>query len=486
MNKLTFIIPFLVLLIVSGCFATNNDDTQTLPLSACSIPGGIEAMCGTISVLENRSLADSRQLELNIAVIPAKSSFPEPDPLIMLAGGPGQAATAVFAPYVNLLEDLNEERDIVLVDQRGTGDSSPLTCEELSSEDEDPNLTDEQIIARIQECAREIAQTADLTQYTTAQAVADFDAAREALGYEQINLYGVSYGTRAAQAYARQFPQRVRTMTLDAVTSPELILFLQMPRDGQRALEMLFERCAADAVCNEAYPDFAAEYEILLERLAEDPQEISLIHPQSGKEIQYTLTGDRLANMVYALLYSTDLVSLLPLGIHEAYENENYAPLVTQGILVGEGAGMNLGLLYAVTCAEDAPLIDLAEAEEIRREALFPLRAEFFLDVCQAYPHVTSAGNIRQPLRTDIPVLLLSGDADPVTPPYYADQVAENLANSEHIVVPGFGHGLLGVGCMSKIFSQFVSTGVTSELDTACLEKLEPPPFFVDLSGPEA
>lgn len=478
----------MTLIFLGACRSTGDQSTagRTIPLQTCSLSGGVEAKCGSLTVAENPELAGSRNLDLNIAVIPAASSFPEPDPLFMLAGGPGQAAAEAFAPYVTLLEDLNKTRDIVLVDQRGTGDSSPLECPRALSGEEDIDLSDEEIVERFHACAAEIAETADLTQYGTDRWAADLDAVREALGYEKINLYGVSYGTRAAQAYTRLFPQHVRTIALDAVTGPELILFLQMPRDGQRSLELLFERCETDQVCKSTYPDFAAEYEALLARLESQSQVVTLTHPRTGKEVKYTLTSERLSNAVYALLYSTDLVSLLPLVVHEAFENGDYGPLVSQGILIGEGAGMNLGLLYAVTCSEDAPLIDINEASEIQEETSFALRAQFFLDVCQAFPKAEIAEDFRQPLVSNIPVLLLSGDADPVTPPLYADQVAQNLTNSLHIVVPHYGHGLLGEGCMPKIFDQFISAGSLAELDTGCLDDLRPPPFFVDFNGPEA
>ncbi len=479
---------FLLFLLLSGC-GSGEDQAQesNIPLELCHLPGGRQAMCSTLPVPENRDLDDGRQLELNIAVIPAESSFPEADPLFLLAGGPGQAATQAFAPLIPLLDDINETRDIVLIDQRGTGDSSPLQCDYLEAEQEDDlNLSDEEVVDLIHACAQEMAQSADLTQYTTDDWAADLDAVREALSYEEINLYGLSYGTRAAQAYARLYPDQVRTLTLDAVTGPELILFLQMPGDGQRALELLFERCQTDLICNEQFPGFESEYKTILSDLEAEPLELQFSHPLSGEEGAYTLTRDRLTNFVYAILYSTDLVSLLPHLVHEAHESGDFTPLISQGIIVSSSAGMNLGLLYAVACSEDAPLIDQEEAEIIQANTLFGLRAGLFLDICQAFPQAEIASDFRQPLVTDLPVLLLSGEADPVTPPRYAEQVAQNLPNSEHIVLSDFGHGLLGVGCTAEIIAQFIEDTDVSTLDSSCLDVVEPPPFFIDYSGPEA
>lgn len=480
---------FVILFLLTACQSLGGrpDNEAHMPLTDCHLSGRVQAKCGTLAVPENRDQAGGRMLDLNIAVIPATSSFPEPDPLFLLAGGPGQAATEAFAPFISRLEDINEDRDLVLVDQRGTGESSPLKCDRLEDEQEpDLSLSDEEAVKLIQACAQEMAETADLTQYTTDAWAADLDAVREALGYEKINLYGQSYGTRAAQAYARLFPDRVRTITLDAVTGPELVLFLQMPKDGQRALELLFERCANDPVCHGKFPDFQNETMTILDRLEQNPEEMVLTHPLSGEEIDYTLTRDRLSNFVYTILYSTDLVSLLPLLIHQAYLEGDYGPLVSEGIIIGSSSGLNSGLLYAVACSEDAPLIDTAEAEALQSETSFAPRADLFLEICQAFPRAEVAQDFRQPLTSDWPVLLLSGDADPVTPPQYASQVAENLPNSKQIIVPNFGHGLLGVGCTVDIFNQFISAGSVDNLDVSCLNGLQPPPFFIDFSGPEA
>lgn len=478
----------LLLLLICGC-GFNNDQGQepSIPLELCHLSGGRQAMCAVVQVPENRDIDGGRLLDLNIAVIPAQSSFPEADPLFLLAGGPGQAATRAFAPIISLLDEINETRDIVLVDQRGTGDSSPLRCDFLESEQEDDfDISDEAAVEIIHACAQEMAEAADLSQYTTDDWAADLDAVREALGYEKINLYGQSYGTRAAQAYARLFPDHVRTLTLDAVTGPELILFFQMPADGQRSMELLFERCRNDAACSEQFPNFQSEYEAILSDLEAQPLELQFDHPLTGAAVEYTLTRDRLTNFVYAILYSSDLVSLLPHLVHQAYDSADFAPLISQGILVSNSADMNLGLLYAVTCSEDAPLIDRDEAESIQAGTLFGPRAAFFLDICQAFPKAEIDPEFRDPLQTDLPVLLLSGEADPVTPPYYADQVANNFPNSEHIVLPGFGHGLLTVGCTADILAQFIEGAQVSELDSGCLDEFEPPPFFIDSNGPEA
>ncbi len=479
-----FVVGLLLLLTITACQGTQTEPTN-LPLEACQLNGEVTALCGTLTVPENREAADSRTIDLNIAVLPATNSIIEDDPLFMLAGGPGQAATEAYPLTLSWLEDINSTRDIVLFDQRGTGASAGFSCAVLEDENlESENVGSAEFVALMQTCAEQLAENADLTQYTTDDHIADLDAVRAALGYDQINLYGASYGTRAAMTYARRYPQQVRTLILDSVVGPELILFQQMPRDGQRALEMLFARCAADTDCQTHFPELEQEYADLLDRLATE-QEISFTHPLSGEEVDLVLTQDLFSNYIYNILYSTDLVSLLPLLIHETYTNGDFSPLITQAFMVGDSAGVNIGLLYTVTCAEDAPFIDMDVARALQAETDFGLRAADFVEICAAWPETAVADDLHQPFITDVPTLLLSGEADPVTPPSYAESVAANLPNSLHLVVPQFGHGNLGVGCIPKIAAQFINDGTLSDLETDCVADIQPAPFFTTFAGPE-
>jgi pimeloyl-ACP methyl ester carboxylesterase len=282
----------------------------------------------------------------------------------------------------------------------------------------------------------------------------------------------------------RRYPERVRSAVLDAVAGPDLVLFMQMPRDGQRSLDLLFERCAADETCRTNFPDLRAEYEALLGRL-EQPQPLSLPNPLNNEPIEFELTADRLSQFIFNSLYSAEFQSLLPLLIHHAHETGNYAPLIVQGLTVSQSAGLYLGLLYAVTCSEDEPLIDSAAAQAIQSETNFGSFAENFQAICADWPRAEIAADFREPLQSDIPTLLLSGGADPVTPPEYAEAVAATLTNSRHLVVPGFGHGLIGVGCMPRVVAQFVRAADPDGLDITCLEQLQPPPFFASFAGPE-
>lgn len=488
MRSLLSLLTVLLLgLLTIACARGDESESRqpSIPLAPCRLSGGIEAECGTLTVPENRNAPNGRTIDLNIAVLPSRgsSSASEDDPLFLLAGGPGQAATEVYPNAAFLFEDVNRTRDIVLVDQRGTGDSNGFDCPALQDEDLPADIPDEAVVELMHECRAQLAEQADLTQYGTDAFVQDLEAVRAALDYDAINLYGVSYGTRAALTYMRRYPERVRSAVLDAVAGPELVLFLHMPRDGQRSLDLLFARCAADAACSDTFPDIRAEYETLLTRL-EQPQPIAVPNPLTNEPLEFQLTRDRLSQFVFNSLYSAEFQSLLPLLIHHAYETGDYGPLIVQGLAVSAN-GVYPGLLYTVACSEDAPLIDAAEAERIQDGTTFGDFAARFQAICADWPPAEVAADFREPLQSGIPTLLLSGEADPVTPPDYASAVADGLSNSRHLVVPGYGHGVTGIGCMPRVVAQFVRAADPGALDATCLEELEPPPFFVSFAGPE-
>ncbi len=482
-----YLLPLACLLAfwLTACSPAEEAASPTIPLEDCRLPGsGVEAHCGRLSVPENRDDPDGRMIDLNFAVVPATGSTPEDDPLFLLAGGPGQAGVEAYGGAVFIFDDVNRTRDLVLVDQRGTGESGGLGCANLESDTLPDAISDEEVLALIDACRAGLEQRADLRQYTTEAAVADLDAIREALGYEAINLYGASYGSRLGLAYMRRHPERVRAAVLDAVAGPDLVLFRDMPRDGQRALDALFARCAADAGCAAAFPDLETGFDALLASL-DLPRPVTIRDPLSNEPADLEMDRDRLMSVVFNLLYSGDFQTLLPLLIAHAAETGELTPLVAQSLAVSEAAALDLGLLYSVACAEDAPLIDPAEAEAIQAATDFPLMAENFLRICAGWPRGEAPTDLREPLRSDIPTLLLSGDADPVTPPQYAATVAETLSNSRHLVVPGYGHGVVAAGCMPKVVAEFIREGSAADLETACVEEIAPPPFFLNFAGPQ-
>lgn len=473
----------LIALFLSACAPQSSPAAPqpSIPLEKCALvsPRGAQtdARCGVLTIPEDRANPGGRQIALNIAVIPAIKRNPAPDPLFLLAGGPGQSAIEAFPALLPLLYDIHESRDIVLVDQRGTGKSKPLRCLNM----QDQTLTDEQAIEQLKTCPQRLE--ADLRFYTTEIAMTDLDEVRAALGYDKINLYGASYGTRAALTYLRMFPQRVRTLTLDAVVEADFVMFLDAAADGQAALDAFFARCAADEACSAAFPNLQQEFRDVLTRLEQNPAEITLPHPLTNRPLELTVTPRLVTNMVFNTLYLPDLAATLPVAIHAAYADENYTPLISSGFMVTE-AGLYDGLFYAVTCTEDAPQIDPAEAARRSAGSVFSDRTVDFLAVCAEWPKGEVSAAFRAPVQSDVPVLILSGTADPITPPYHAERAAESLSNDLHIIFPGMGHGNLASRCVANILRDFLQAGSLDGLNTSCVAAIHPPPFFVDFSGP--
>jgi len=476
------VIKFLILqaILLSSCTyqAPSTEGSPRIALSDCvlkspAVENQVDAKCGTLTVAEDPSNPQGRQIDLQIAVVEAISRSPEPDPLFVRVGEPGQAAIETYPALSGALFRIHEERDIVLVDQRGTGKSNPLRCLDL----EDETLEDEEVIAKLKECPEQL--DADLRFYTTDIAMQDLDRVRSMLGYEAIDLFGASYGTRAALVYLKMFPERVRSVVLDAVVDPAFILYQDAARDGQNSLDLFFQRCEADEACKATYPDLRSEFDAVLDKLEGEPFDTTIPHPVTGKQLQLTITKTTFANIVFNTLYSPDLVAMLPLAIHQAHTEDNYAPLITQAYMLD--AGIYDGMFYAVACTEDAPFVTDAESGE----GVFGSNAKNFVEVCEAWPRGDPPQILREPVASDVPVLMLSGEADPITPPWHADELAGSLTNSLHLVFSEMGHGNSSNDCATRIMDTFIENADFSELDTTCVKSIEPPPFFVDFSGPQ-
>ena len=475
-------ISLLFILLLASCSSLSGTATPeaSLTLEDCVLtsPSGyqVDARCGALTVPEDRSNPGGRQIDLHVAVIPAINRDPEPDPLFLLAGGPGQSAIETFPAMLPLMFQVHQERDIVLVDQRGTGKSNPLRC----IDPEDESLDNDEVLELLKDCPDTL--DADLRFYTTEIAMTDLNEVRSALGYEAINIYGASYGTRTALTYLRIFPEHVRTVTLDAVVDPQFVIFMDAAEDGQASLDTFFARCEADDACKTTFPNLRSEFEEMLTRVEESPKDITIPHPLTNKPLELTVTRELITNMIFNTLYVPDLVATLPLSIHTAYADENYVPLISQAFLVN--AGLYDGMFYAVTCTEDAPLISPAEAAEEGASSIFGDRTVDFSAVCAEWPKGAVSPQFRDPVRSDVPMLILSGEADPITPPRHAEKIAESLGNELHITFPGMGHGNLSTRCTSNIFKDFIESASINGLDISCTEKIQPPPFFVDFSGP--
>jgi pimeloyl-ACP methyl ester carboxylesterase len=483
-SRLAALLVVLVVLAV-GCSRGGTQQTgRRVALSSCRVEGlEYPALCGTYEVFEDRAARQGRKVPLRIVLVPALAATAEPDPLVLLAGGPGQAASE--APVLKMVDRLHRSRDILLVDQRGTGGSRPLDC--------NPDPPEAGLAAKFDDAYREEdfqkclkGYDADPRLYTTPIAMDDLDEVREALGYEKLNLWGISYGTRAALVYMRQHPERVRTAILDGVAPLSLYLPLYMPRDAQRALELLFEHCEKEASCAQAFPELRPRVRALLEQLEQAPVKVTVEHPLTGVPERITLSRSVFLQALFGQLYTPEIAMLVPLMLDRATKGD-WAPFValSQGVTGGMSDAISHGMFFSVICAEDAPFIT---EEAITREAsgtwFGPKLVRNMLEPCKVWPRGTVPEGYREPVTSAVPTLLLSGELDPITPPSWGEEAKRTLPNSLHVVVPGVGHNTMGLGCIQSLMADFVKQGRLEGLKSPCGAELTRPPFFTSFAGP--
>lgn len=446
--------------------------------------GPTEGYCGTLEVFEDREAQSGRKILLKIIVFPALKRTAAKDPMFFLAGGPGQGAAAIADVGREMLRRIGADRDLVFVDQRGTGKSNPLECKpDEKDQDAEDDYDEAKSVAHLRACMEKLQTKADLTKYTTTIAMDDLDQVRQYLGYGQINLYGGSYGTRAAIVYARRHTASTRAIILDGVAPTDMRLPLFMARDSQRALSLLLRDCAADKGCNARFPNLAARLEKLL---AAPAKKIRYIHPRTGIEKEGEVRRLVLGGTMFAALYSPRTASLVPLLIEQA-EKGIYTGFFALGAAFDPAANsIAQGMHLSVVCAEDAPRI---EPGSITRETagtfLGAEMAEIRLKACQFWPKGKVEAHYFDNTPISIPTLILSGDLDPVTPPVWGQQIAGAWKNSRHIIVPATGHGAAAAGCVPKLMAQFLNEGTAANLDPACVQQVKRPPFVLGPSGPD-
>ena len=482
MARLALLLLYVLVPAVAGAQAS-------LPLEDCRISAGegfrsIKARCATFARPIDPDEPGGDNIELRVAVVPALSLTPEPEPFVPLAGGPGQGAVQFYAIWANAFELVRRDRDILLVDQRGTGDSARLDCP-FDDTVVEGQFGMEQTIEYTERCLDQLPH--DPRFFTTSVAVRDLDAVREALGYPALNLYGVSYGSRVAQHYARTFPQTTRSVVLDGVVPPQIPLGPEIAIESQRAIDQIISRCADDEACNERFPALADDFAFVRDRLESEPVIVELQDPSTGRVESIDFDRAKFNAAIRLLAYQATTIALLPLVINDA-ANGNFIPLAAQYQLTVADLSdsLALGMHNAVMCSEDAPFISGFEIDHDALAASYigPLQLEAIETMCSIWPKGPVDESLHDPLATDLPVLLLSGDADPITPPRYAELAAESLGNSRHIIGQGQGHGQAGVGCVPRLLADFVETLDLESLDADCTERSFVMPFFLDFSGP--
>lgn len=427
-------------------------------------PAGAE--CRHVRVPEDRSRPSGRMLDLFVVRLPATGAGPAQGAVFYLAGGPGEAASETVADLPDVLAVLRPRRDLVFVDQRGTGRSHALACAEV----EPGELSAEDARA----CREVLERGADLRRYTTWDAVEDLESARLALGYGKIDLFGASYGTQVAQAYLRRHADRVRTAVLVGALplAPETLPF--EARDAERALRLLLDDCAADAACAAAFPRLSEETAEVLKRLAQAPVRVTV----DDREILF----DRLAfaRTLRTRLFSAGAAARVPLALHRAFAGD-YVPMARAAVRIAAAQRRNdsLGMFLSVICSEWMPYVDEASLRRLSEGTFFgPETGLGWLQACRSWPRADLPADFAAPARADVPVLLLSGRLDPVTPPHWGEQVALFLPGARQIVFAASSHFPTG-DCASGLAAQFVEQADAARLDARCAASEVRPPFVL-------
>ncbi len=445
----------------------------------------VSAKCGWLEVPENYEAPRDKTIKLKVAMIPALRKVAAPDAFTQIAGGPGGASTDDYVAWgFQAFAAIRQNRDIILVDQRGTGDSNPLDCP--ASLDDVSEMNDPEVFAQASEACLS-GLRGDPRYYTTTVAVRDLDRVRAALGYERLNVYGVSYGTRVALQYLRSYPARVRTVVLDGVIAADQVLGPGIPVAAQQALDRIFERCHADDQCQRAFPDLKQNFRELRRRLQRQPESVVYRDPRSNEKKTVLVTDAHLAGVVRLMSYQAHTAALLPLTINQAYGGD-HTGLAGQFAIVMEGIATRLanGLHNAVVCTEDVPFLAVDDQERARLEQTYLgyRMIEMLRAACRSWPKGVLAADFKRPVSSDKPVLLLSGEADPATPAANAERAHKTLPNARHVVVKGHGHGVARLQCVRQMISRFVNDASTDAVDDRCLSRLKPAPFFVNANGP--
>jgi len=476
-------------LVVPAAAARAEAPRRSIDLAPCQLAppasaARVAARCGTLEVPEDRGRPGGRRIALRVAVVAAEAARPEPDPVYVLAGGPGQAATELYASLAPAFARLRRQRDVVLVDQRGTGASGKLACPDVPEPGRGRTLPEAEQRRRVAACAKALSERADLAQYGTDAFVRDLDEVRAALGHPQVNLVGFSYGTRAALVYLRTFPDRVRTLVLDGVAPLELAVGGHMEEDAQAALDAVLARCRAEAACHARFPALDGAVGALLARLEARPEKLLVRDPLTSAQRERTFDADDLRRVVMAFTYQAESAALLPPLLDGAAKGD-LAPLASAlAILSGDfEAAVARPLQFSVLCAEDVPFIEDAPPDADRARYLGRQVRDEFRRVCAEWPVRPMPAAWRTPVRAKVPALLLSGAADPVTPPRWGELAAKDLEGARHVVLPGQGHGVFMRGCLPRLAARFVEQGTASGLDVSCAARSVPAPLFIDAMG---
>jgi len=455
---------------------------------ACFIPGlSRRAQCYRLRrPLIAGPAVDVAMIELGGIIAPAQASTAADDPLVVLVGGPGQGASDLTATVLPMLNALRNSRDIIFFDIRGTGRSAPLPCD---SDFQPPPLThisQERIATHIEQC---LASAGDITSYTSMNAVADLEALRQAIKAPQLNLWAVSYGTRLAQLYMRSYPQRVRSAVLDAVVPFSPSYIERQPANALSALSALEADCAESKHCNGAFPDFDPLQ--LLDALPE-LRAIRYRHPITGLLTNTDTSRAAVAQLVFVALYQHQTRAFIPWALSQAVNKNNWQPLAALGLDSAQYLGIKTlyqGAYFAVVCSGEQRRHPTQESTTASDPFFRNYSSQLMQRICADWPVSAEVESLPQenPAAASIPVLLLSGALDPITPPAMATSTALEFANNRHLIIPRGGHMNSAKPCVRELIDDFIDqpalTLADDKLAQRCEDEDYQQPFIVNHLG---
>ncbi|ABS06244.1 alpha/beta hydrolase [Shewanella baltica] len=453
----------------------NNTDT-------CYVEGVSDRLnCGFVTVPENPNKPDGKQIQVHYVVLPAVKNVNHEEALLAIAGGPGQSAIDNAAGFDAMLSKVRQQRDILLIDQRGTGRSNLLTCDEgaqspLSFDDGNADT-----LVETQKCLAKI--DADVTQYGSLNAIKDFEAVRQHLGYKKLHIYGISYGTRMAQLYMRLYPAHLATVTLDGIV-PMQQSVLEIGASIDRGFDLLFKDCQETAACHAQFPELKAEFDQVAASLAKAPVMENVYDPVTGEKTMLTMTRGKFYGSIRMALYQANVRALVPHAIHQAAKH-NFQPILGLYSLTIDNAGMAMGMHASVVCGEDMHRITPAMREQAQHSFMGKTMLEGLEATCEVWKVPAVDKSFSEPISSDIPTLLLSGEIDPATPPSWGELAMEKLTNAKHFVAPYATHGVAYQSCANNLIADLVRSGSVKDLDGECLKKDVRRSFYLNASSVE-
>lgn len=455
--------------------APATETSGAVELSSCDLPDVARpARCGVFDLPENPDRLGGRRLPINVAVIPASVGRALPDPIVVLMGGPGEDAISAAAYFADQLAPLLDDRDLLLVDQRGTGRSGALPCELFSTDDPAASLRDFFPPAAVKRCEEKLRVQADLTQYTYAHFANDLEHVRRALGYGPLNLSAGSYGTRAAQVYLKAYPKSVRTVYLGSVVPIDVATPLTFAKTAEIAIQSTLKACAADTACQTAFPNLRDELREIVARLESGTVRVTI----PGRTGTVPITRGRVAEWFRAQLYRPGTAANVPWLIHQAYMGD-WSPIV-EGILSndrGRDSAVSLGLFFSITCSEDIPFVREQDvAPESQATVLGDYRLRQQQAACEHWPKASLPVDYRKPVRSSVPTLFVSGDIDAGSPLWFTDHVAPGFSERVEVVHRGKGHTEWS-DCVSQLYQRLVRSGAVGGPDASTCTPVPRPPF---------